>query len=202
MTVFGGDSHDDPGWRPVLRHLGWVLIPGVAFAFQWWWRRPSRDGLTALRTVFASFVVAFGHIAVVVFTLDATIRLRRHPLNGLYAAAAVVVLGVYGLTVPRLVERRTRIDCTDDAKLAGAYVARFFLRAAFSNTAGLVGFVGFMLTNNPAEYLLGLAFTLIGLTRTAPTARNLAADQRALSAEGCHRSLLHALVTTPPSSKR
>lgn len=177
-----------------------MLIPGATFVWRRRWRRPGQNGLTGLRTLFLSFVIALAHIAAVVFILHGT-KFSHRPIAGTYGAAAVAVLGAYGLLAPRLVERQTRLDCTDDRTLATTYVNRFFLRLAFSEAPALVGFVGFILTSNPAVYLIGVAFAYVGFNRLAPTARHLDQDQQRLSEAGCGRSLVRALATMPRPSK-
>ncbi len=163
-------------------------------------KRSGRNGLIALRSLFASFVVALVHIAVVVFILYGVSKFSRHPIDGRWAAVGVALVGIYALLAPRLVERQRRLDCADDRTLARSYVTRFFLRLAFSESSAMVGFVGFILTSNPAVYLVGVAFAFVGFNRLAPTARHLAHDQQALYQAGCTRSLVHALASAPPPS--
>jgi hypothetical protein len=63
---------------------------------------------------------------------------------------------------------------------------------------GLVGFVGFILSNTGWLYALGALFTAIGYYRLAPTAAHLARDQDDMSAAGCRRSLVNALAGPAP----
>ena len=66
-------------------------------------------------------------------------------------ATAVALAGVVLLVAP--VWGRP-LDCGSDAALAASYRTRFFLRIALA----LLGFVGFLLTGNPAVYPIGAAF--------------------------------------------
>jgi hypothetical protein len=190
---------EDPGWRPALSGLWWVFIPGQLVRQQRKARQAGVNGLTVHRKVFLSFVAALILIGAVVETLSIGSQLTRRPRPGGVFAIVVVVYGVFALTAPRLIERP--LDCTDEARLAGAYRTRFFLRVAFSESVALLGFVGFMVTGRGWLYPLGAAFTAIGFCWLAPTARNLAKDQEALVAAGCGRSLVSALAVLPPSSQ-
>jgi hypothetical protein len=106
-------------------------------------------------------------------------------------ATAVALAGVVLLVAP--VWGRP-LDCGSDAALAASYRTRFFLRIALA----LLGFVGFLLTGNPAVYPIGAAFTVVGFARLAPTAGNLARDQQELGRTGCPRRLVAALREVPP----
>ncbi|HEX4980424.1 MAG TPA: hypothetical protein VFV63_01950, partial [Ilumatobacteraceae bacterium] len=92
---------------------------------------------------------------------------------------------------------RPGLDCTNQETLATSYTTRFFLRIAVSDATALTGFVGFILSGNPATYPIGLIFTAIGFTIIAPTAANLARDQMRLSLGGCGRNLVADLRRGP-----
>ncbi len=133
-----------------------------------------------------------------VVPLSATTTLTARPVSVVAVAVAIMVFGVFSIVVPRLVERR--LDCSDDRLLAGSFRTRFFLRIAFAESAALVGFVGFILSNNGWMYALGAGFAAVGFYRAAPSAANLAEDQRRLTQASCVRSLIAALTSLPPPS--
>ena len=195
-----GDGPEDPGWRSALVGLWWVLVPGQMIRQQRRATAAGTHGLTILRRLFASFACALVMIGAVVVLLSATTTLTRHPLPSIDVAIGVLLYGVFSVFVPRLIEKP--LDCSSDQRLAGTYRTRFFLRLAFANAAALLGFVGFMESNNGWFYALGVAFAAIGFYRVAPSAANLAKDQQALSDASCSRSLIAALATLPPPPAR
>jgi hypothetical protein len=71
---------------------------------------------------------------------------------------------------------------------------------AFSESTAVIGFVGFILTTNPAVYALGLCFTAIGFFNLMPSASNLRRDQEALRLSGCSLDLVTELrsIAQPP----
>jgi ABC-type Co2+ transport system permease subunit len=195
-----GDEARDPGWRSALGGLWWVLVPGQMIRQQRRAMAAGTNGLTVLRRLFASFVAALIMIGLAVVLLSATTTQTHHPLAPVDVAIGVVVYGVFSVFAPRLIEKP--LDCSADQRLAGTYRTRFFLRLAFANAAALLGFVGFMLSNNGWFYVLGVAFAAIGFYRVAPSAAHLAKDQQALSDSSCSRSLIAALATLPPPASR
>jgi hypothetical protein len=183
-------SDGDPGWRPALKASLWTLIPGLGLVRA----RSQRgagdpDGLVQLRSILVSFASSLVLIGIVVAFLAGGDT--RSSMSGEAGAALVVAAGTVALLLVRFVPRP--LDCSSDVTLAASYVTRFFLRLGFSEAAGLVGFVGFFLTANPAMYPLGLAFTAVGFAWLAPTAAHLEADQEDLHAAGCSRSLVAAV---------
>jgi hypothetical protein len=198
--AIGAPQPNDPGWRAALRGLWWVLIPGQIVRQQRKARQADANGLTLLRSLFVSFVAALVIIEPVVLTLSAASRSSRHPISSGAFVVALALYGMFALTVPRLIEQP--LDCSDDARLAGTYRTRFFLRMAFSQSVALLGFVGYLVTSRGWLYPFGLAFTAVGFLRLIPTSSNLAKDQEVLRESGCGRSLVDALATIPPPGPR
>lgn len=187
---------EDPGWRPALGQLLWVLVPPVAF-----YRRQRQlesgrmDGLIALRTMTLSFALGLVLINFVVYMLD------RGGDTGSWSNGAGVALVVTNGLLDLLVVHfwRRPLDCADDARLAASYRTRFFLRLAFAESAALVGFVAFLLTGNGLMYPLGLAFSLAACPSFLPTAGRLEREQEELTDNGCARSLVAALRSSGPA---
>ena len=190
----------DPGWRPAVRGVFWVLIPGGISVLR---RRAARSDvppLTVLRRMFVGFSSMLVLVGGVVVILSVASTLTSRPHGGGLFAAVVVLSGILTTLGQRLTERP--LDCSDDLRLARSYNTRFFLRVAFSETPALFGFAAFTITGHPWLYPLGAAFTAVGFSRLAPTARNLATDQSVLRDAGCRNSLVGALMTVPPISER
>lgn len=196
MAVGGGA--EDPGWRSALGGLWWMMLPGGVIRQQRHAAAAGTHGLTVLRRCFASFACAVVMIGVVVVLLSATTTVNPHPVSVIAVAVGIIVFGIFSVVAPWLVERP--LDCSDDRILAASYRTRFFLRIAFAEAAALAGFVGFILSNNGWMYAVGAGFATVGYYRAAPTAANLAEDQRVLSHAPCVRSLIAALASLPPPS--
>jgi hypothetical protein len=182
----------DPGWRGSWRGFAWMFVPGAAA------RRPDRlgpDGLSALRALFVSFSAALVMFGVVLVVLAATGSLTGGDVSTGTASAVVAVVGTAQVTAGAVIRRP--FDCSDDESLAASYRTRFFLRLAFSESAALTGFVASFLAGSVVPYLVGVALAAVGFARLAPTQANLQADQERLATEGCGRSLVAALMTTP-----
>lgn len=143
-----------------------------------------------LRQVFVSFVMALVLVSVVRIVLG---EMTDDPQSGL-AAGIVVAVGVVSLVLGGVVKRD--LDATSDATLRSSYRTRFFLRLAFAESAALVGFVVSVSIGPLWVLWIGMAFTLVGFVRLAPTTRNIEADQRRLTATGHHRRLFPALLAS------
>lgn len=179
----------DPGWRRVRADPLALATGGLPVRLG----RRASDGLIQLRSLFLTFSTALVLIGGVVAILATTSS--SEPSSGIPDAAVAAAIAVVGLVqhvlgftvVPK------PLDCTDETRLAASYRARFFLRVAFSESAALLGFVGFVLTARWWTYAVGFVFAAIGFARLAPTAGHLQDDQRALWDRGCERSLTAAL---------
>lgn len=177
----------DPGWRPVLRRIPWILVPQVAIARS---RREhgATGGLVLLRMIWCSFVFStVGMGVVVIFATD-------HALST--GAAWFVVLAahaglIYGVGL-RLVASPPIVGPTS-ADAAVQWRIRMFLRIAFASTLPLVGFVGTFVTGPWWIYYVGAGLAAPGFVRAAPSRRNLARDQRQLDRDGVAIDLVGAL---------
>jgi hypothetical protein len=142
-----------------------------------------------LRGVFVSFcagVVLVGVVVLVLGDLD-----PKQPDRPTLAVSIVVGVSAICLALQRFVPKP--LDCTNAASLAPTYRTRFFLLIAFAETCSLVAFAVYVALGPGWVYFFGLAFTLFGFTRAAPTRSRLRADQDALANRGCTLSLVAAL---------
>jgi F0F1-type ATP synthase membrane subunit c/vacuolar-type H+-ATPase subunit K len=189
---------EDPGWRPALGGSLWGLVPSVGIArTQAKVRRGELDGLVALRSLFIAFATALVLVGVVVVVLWTTADLEARFAGGPVAVA----VGLAGLVLLVASTMVGRLDGSSEEALAESYRRRFFLRMSLSESAALLGFVGFILTENPAIYPLGTAFSAIGFALLAPTAANLARDQEALRRYGSRHSIVQALRASSPAGR-
>jgi hypothetical protein len=142
-----------------------------------------------LRSVFLSHVsmLIAGGVVALIFAH------ARNADPPLVVAEVVLLSGMASLGLERLVERP--LDCRSTRNIASAYRQRFFLRAAFSESAALFGFVGAFVAGHGWIYLTGLFPAVVGFGRLAPTSRHLERDQQMLAVMGCHRNLRVALKT-------
>ena len=185
---------DDPGWQLSWKSILVAFIPGLAL------RRSAMnhgaDPLVALRKVFVSFSAAMVGVTLVVFVLG-DMTTGDEPTR--VSIAGVVGFGVVSLILGRTIKRD--LDCSSTESLLESYRNRFFFRLAFAESAALVGFLATIRLGPWWVYFFGLGFTVLGFALLAPSRRNLAADQRALGANGCHRLLSAALRTELSNSR-
>jgi FtsH-binding integral membrane protein len=179
-----------------LHGVWWFIVPGAGVAQQRRARAAGAHGLIVLRQTYLAFALALALIAVVVVPMSAATTLTPHPYRPAPVSVAVLVLGVVALFGVRLVEKP--LDCSDDRRLAGSYRIRFFARLAFSESASLLGFAAFIITNSAWPFFLGAACTAVGYYRLAPTKAHLDQDQDVLDHAGCTRSLRAAMAVLPP----
>ena len=200
MQPIGG-SGDDPGWRPAVRDLVWMLSPALALRRQRTQVESGKvDGLASLRSLFVTFVLAGVGIGTVVAILAAT---NDTPDDGAIAPAvlAVVALGVVSLVAGQFIVRRP-LDCTSDGRLVATYTTRFFQHIAVAESVALASFVAFIATDEPLLFPLGVLFSAVGFASAAPTGRHLARDQERLQLSGCGRSVVGALRARSHAAKR
>jgi hypothetical protein len=176
---------DDPGWRFALRAL--IPIVGLRYRAQ---RAP--DGLTALRSVFVGLVTALP-----LFLVSFSYIVEEPGPVGLapYAVVAVGLLSTLGISI---LHRRT-LPTESLGSLAAAWRARFFIGVGFTEVPALVGLAFTLPTNALWIYLIGMAFSLIGFWRIAPSRTNLSRDQDALRSAGSSLDLTQALTATGPT---
>jgi F0F1-type ATP synthase membrane subunit c/vacuolar-type H+-ATPase subunit K len=190
MEPIGPD--DDPGWSFSPRMLLW-LVPGyLQLALRSNGGKVS-DGLEATRQVWVTFVGAL-------FLFGVVIRMTvAGPASGSVVPwiAGLAVVAVANLVAAEVFGRRP-LDCTDQARLAGSYRTRFFLRTAFSESVALFAFTASFIVERWWIYWMFLPFALFGFWRNAPTRVHLEADQQRLRLNGCPHSLVRALRSPPP----
>jgi hypothetical protein len=108
--------------------------------------------------------------------------------------AIIVVQGIASSAlILRLRNRRLRSHSS--ASLAADYRSAMFTGIGIAESTALVAFIMVFIANSLWLYVVGLAFSLAGLTFVAPTARNIARRQEKLNAAGVPISLLQALDT-------
>lgn len=184
MQGTGGPLGDDPGWR---RDVG-GFVAGRQKAGD-----PRVAPLAQLRTMLVVFTIGLlgcGVVTLVIAPAD-----DGEGLAAPVAAGVVVAVGVVGWLLTPLLG--PRLDCSTAETLVTTYRTRFFLRMAIAEAAALTGFAVALVAYQPWPYFLGLAFTLVGFLRAAPTERNLARDQDALAVAGCAHPLAATLRATP-----
>ena len=179
-----GVMDEDPGWNFTLRSIATVVAPQLAL------NRSGTNSLATTRVFFTSFSTMLVGITVLLFVVAGSVEVEE-PRSTL-STSVVVVYGVVSLIAGRRVKRR--LDCTSSSALATSYVQRFFLRLAFAESSALIGFTIAIGLGPTSVYFIGLAFAVLGFALLAPTRRNLAADQRNLTGDGCQRSLTRALL--------
>jgi len=166
----------DPGWRPVLRHIHYALFPQLAV---WGSRRRNLDGLTSLRLVYLSFVIALVWILSVLQSLDLGGDGGISERSALLFVLGVAVMSYAGLGVMRRQDR----EVGTSELAAGRYRVRVFLTLAFMNAITLMGFVFVFLAESPNPYYLGLLLAAPGIYLGAPTAADLADEQSDLNGD-------------------
>jgi hypothetical protein len=121
-------------------------------------------------------------------------------LNPYLVAIIVIALGVTGQVLVRIVD--PPLNGSTDASLVATYRQRFFLWVGVGEAPAFLGLVAAIATNEFWLYLVGVVFAVLSYVRIAPTARNLARDQRHLDQSGSPRSLVSALASMPARRSR
>lgn len=193
----------DPGWGPALRR--WLPYGLVPFGTELVRMRTPRgvDGLTSIRIAYLSLVTPLLLILVLLPTLSGGWE-GGSSRGGLFLLI-LVVYGISSLAGIVWARRRPLISSSPEPHialspepLAAAYRAAFFLQIAFTESPALMGFAFTFLAQAAWPYLLGLAFTAVGLALAAPSRAALARRQAEITAAGLPLSLVEALRTTPP----
>lgn len=178
----------DPGWKPELRALVMVLLPGMML------RGARGDGLNALRQIWTSFLVAL-----LLFGVVSSLVLSGLPTAsvGPWLAAVAVAL-VASLLAERLVV--PGLDCSGGrAALAASYRAGFFVRIALAESVQLLAFVAAFVTTRAWIYWLVLPVTVIRFAAFAPTPTRLRSEEASLRMQGCGESLVAAIRSSGTS---
>jgi len=154
------------------------------------WRK-ERNGLIVLRNVFLGLLVS---LFLFVFALSFIA-----PWDGgdeRWVPWAVVVIGIVSLAWVARIRRRPLLTTSPEA-LARYYRALFFIGLGVAAEPALLGFLGVFQGGSAWIYLVGLAFSLVGLWMIAPTRRDIERRQREITATGSPLSLLDALISVP-----
>jgi hypothetical protein len=121
-------------------------------------------------------------------------------LNPYLAGIIVIAFGVAGQVLVRIVD--PPLNGSTDASLVATYRQRFFLWVGVGEAPAFIGLVAALVTNNFWLYLVGVVFAVLSYVRIAPSARNLARDQRRLNQSGSSLSLVSALASMPARRSR
>ncbi len=199
MNDYGGDQGDgsvDPGWGPTVRaflptFLSMFLLGGVG-AFNR--GRRTGDGLTALRSLFASLLAAPILMTIVLFFIAD----RVTPEEG-WATPLSFGFSVASVSLPNLVFRR-KPETGDESKFAAWYRTSFFLAFALCEAPYLFAFVLCFLVDGMLPVLIVLPGFLIGMHSMGPTRRNLVTLQNRVSSSGSTVDVIAALKHAPPLS--
>ena len=177
---------EDPGWKPALKGIPSALIPMYSL------RRATREsnGLVALRTMWVTFLSGIVLIGIVVLALWPS--LRQGGPDARVVAGIVVAIALVTHLAARLVPQ---ISGHDDADVRASAQRRFLLRVALAESSALIGFVSFIITENPAVYFVGAVAAVAALLQVCPSSAWLEREQRQLRAAGSSVNLLAALLS-------
>jgi hypothetical protein len=189
----GLENADDPGWWPSVRGLSWYVLPIVGSVMRIRGNRRQTNGLIVLRSVFLSLVVPLFLFLVALTFIE--------PWDGgdeRWTPWMVLAIGVLSLAgIARI--RRRPLPVGSVKALALTYRSLFFIGIGLAEAAALWGIVGVFLGGSLWIYLVGLAFSLVGLRMVAPTEGDIERRQREIAAAGSSLSLLDALISMPPA---
>lgn len=176
----------DPGWGEAVAKLPTALLPtrGMRMAFG------STDGLTVMRVLWITFTAAMVLVGVVVALIDAFVP--GGGVDGRLVVAAVLGFGVLAQLVATMVVGD--VTGSTPAEVRASAQRGFFVRVALAEPAGLLGFLGFVLSGNAAVYVAGAAVAMVGLLAAAPTRSWIELGQRQLADSGSDVDLIAALV--------
>lgn len=156
----------DPGWKPILRHPGNLLLPQLAFA------RMGRQGASPIlvaRLLFCVFILAvYVYMPFVLAFLfdDWTGIATTH-------AAALGALSVGTFLAARWVTRRPALS-DNPITARREWRTRLFLAIALAEVTPLVGFVLAFLNDSAAAYALGAILAIPAFVMAAPTVSSVA----------------------------
>lgn len=180
---------DDPGWNIGAKAIARGLNPFVPI------ERRLVQGVAPvvqLRQLFISFAIGLALVTVVVVVLGDQVD-GTEPLA--LSAGIVTVSGILSLLAPSIV--RSRLDGSSTDSLVASYRTRFFLRIAFAESAALAAFAIALALGPWWVYFIGLACSIVGFVRLAPTRAHIEAEERALFDRGSDVALRDALYTPP-----
>jgi len=188
----GAITTHDPGWEPAIRSLPWTLLPIVGRARI----RARGDGLLFLRSFCLSMIPTV-LLLFVAFTFIA-------PFDGGdegRVPAIVVAAGMFSVVGTLWIKRRPLNTSSADA-LGRSYAATVTIGTGLATAAALWGIVGIFLSGSLWLYFVGVPFFALALWMSAPTRADIERRQRDLTASGSNLSLLDAVISLPPPTKR
>lgn len=191
------DLSDDPGWWPAVPLLPRAVIFSIRPGFP---IRTAKDPLLAMRAALVVWVLVLLVIGGVSLWLPTAIRAPR---QGPALGVGVALIGAAGSAIALIeIKRKSRralasadVESMPQRVVASMYLQSFFLRGAFSNSAGVAGFVGVILAGITAPFVIGLVVAGVGLAYTAPTAGNLRRFEQTLGLSGSRLDLVSVLRT-------
>lgn len=151
--------------------------------------RAERPALLEIRTIATTSPIVFGLMFFVLTFIDLAPR-------GGVLGFTIATLGAGVLTVAGIGRRmrKRRLDTSGPVALAKSYRVAYFLSWGDLQLPALVGFVGVFATGRLWMFLVGVAFSLIGLVLTAPSDANIERAQQRLRDQGSALSLREALM--------
>lgn len=186
-----GPVRDDPGWPPPSpRAVLAALVPGLLGRYA---DDPSVPAVTVLRRIFVGFLAALVVIGATILVVVDPLA----PVTGDGRVWALLVVGAVSSLAGTQAAARRPIVCATPARLARQVGAATFLGLATANTSALTGFVAAYLADGLWPYLIGLAPTVIGLLRVAPTRRRVRELDRHLALVGCSLTAGQILYAQP-----
>ncbi|MFN2545674.1 MAG: hypothetical protein ABR600_14045 [Actinomycetota bacterium] len=184
-------SYEDPGWRPILKGLGFAFIPYVGHTLA---RRSGGNLLENARTLFTSFVVT--PLVIAIPLAFVTSGDEKHGATAW--ALGVTAFGLVNLVAVQWVRKRPLVKDSPDS-LAQSYVQNMILGIAFAEAPALLGFVGATVTGAIWVYPIGAVIALIGMLLVAPTRWDI--ERRQSELRGSSLLLGRALIETRRPSR-
>ena len=184
--------YEDPGWRGVLGRVGGAIFrPGKASH-----SGEGLNGVSTLRAMFLAFVLPLPMYLYVVFAI---VEGEGEPLQT-WAVSAIVLAGVLAIVGARWAATRP-LATSSEQELASSFRRNFLIGIAFAEGPMLLGLVLALVERSRRPFLVGLAFTLVGLWIVAPTRGQIERRQRDVTAAGSPLSLGEALSRSYPRSE-
>jgi len=177
---------EDPGWKPALKGVRRMLIPGGAAMI------PKREtALTTARTFAVGAVIGW-------FAVGGFLALLDQDLTPTTAAEGVAIFGVVEVVLIAALRRR-ELSVENARKLRHSFAQTFFLGYVLANTVMIFAFFAFFRAGRGQllAYLMGIPFAAFGLWLIAPTKDRLAGQQARLDAGGSDLVVLEVLEAPP-----
>ena len=157
--------------------------------------------LSTLRMLFFAFSLGIALISFVAVPILAAGSDSADKIDPAVPTAVVFVIGLALHLVGQGFSRPDRFSaCGSRAQLVAMFRTQFMLRIALAEASALCGFVAFIVTANVIPYAVGVAWTILGFIRIAPTRRHLERLQDDLALQGCPYQLLDTLENPIPTT--